>query len=56
MKYFTCIECGEDGHIKCTKEKESQKIKIDAKVLNDLDEFILSNFREDSDASDSEEA
>ena len=53
MKYFKCIECGKDGHIKCTREKDSEKIKVDAKVMNDLNEFIISNFR-DSDDSDSE--
>ena len=41
MKYVRCIECGKDGHIKCTKESTSQAIKIDAKVMNDLNEFVL---------------
>jgi hypothetical protein len=41
MKLYKCMECGKDGHIKCTKESQSFKIKIDAKVLNDLNEFII---------------
>ena len=54
MKYFACIECGEFGHIKCFKEAQSNKIKIDAKVINDLDEFINQKFRE-AEISESEE-
>lgn len=41
MKYFRCVECGKSGHIKCTKESRSWGIKIDAKVINDLNEFII---------------
>lgn len=54
MKFYTCIECGKPGHIKCSKEKESLKIKVDAKVMNDLNEFILQKFRE-AEISESEE-
>ena len=39
------MQCGQTGHLKCTLEKDSQKIKIDAKVMNDLDEFIINAFR-----------
>lgn len=46
MRFFKCIECGQEGHLKCTKEAESVKIKIDAKVINDLNEFIVEKFRE----------
>ena len=46
MKNFRCIECGKYGHIKCTKEERSWGIKIDAKVMNDLNEFIIEKFRE----------
>ena len=41
MKCFRCIECGKQGHIKCTKESRSLGIMIDAKVMNDLNEFII---------------
>ena len=34
------MECGKRGHIKCTSEKKSQKIKIDTEVKDDLDEFV----------------
>lgn len=34
------MECGERGHFKCTSEKESQKIKINTHVFDDLDEFF----------------
>ena len=40
MKYIRCIECRKFGHIKCTRENTSKKIKIDHKVMNDLSEFI----------------
>ncbi len=40
MNFLRCIECGKPGHIKCTKEKYSAKIPIDAKVKDDLDEFL----------------
>ncbi len=40
MRLLRCIECQELGHIKCTTEKESAKIKISAKVLDDLNEFV----------------
>lgn len=35
--------------MKCTKEADSLKIKIDAKVINDLNEFIVEKFREADD-------
>ena len=54
MKHFQCMECGKSGHIKCTKEAKSNKIKIDSKVINDLNEFILQKFREDDLESGSE--
>jgi hypothetical protein len=34
------MECGKPGHIKCTKEKESDKIPIDTVMKEDLDEFV----------------
>jgi hypothetical protein len=34
------MECGKRGHIKCTSEKKSLKIKIDTEVKDDLDEFV----------------
>lgn len=34
------MECGKVGHLKCTKEKASNKIPIDTIVKDDLDEFI----------------
>lgn len=40
MQFFRCIECGKKGHIKCTKERKSIKIKIDCDVRDDLNEFI----------------
>ena len=46
------------GHIKCSKESKSDQIKIDSKVMNDLNEFILEKFREavlsDSDVEEKE--
>ena len=52
MKGIKCIECGLTGHIKCTSEKESLRIKISARVLDDLNEFINQKFTE-AEASDS---
>jgi hypothetical protein len=40
MSLLRCIECGKPGHLKCTKEKISEKIPIDALVKDDLNEFI----------------
>jgi len=40
------------GHVKCTKEEHSWKIKISAKVLSDLNEFVHQKFTE-AEASDS---
>lgn len=37
------MECGNKGHIKCTKERKSLKIQIDTHVQNNLDEFIESS-------------
>lgn len=54
MRFFKCIECGQEGHLKCTKEVDSISIKIDAKVINDLNEFIVEKFREADDIEDSE--
>lgn len=52
MKHFKCIECGKEGHIKCTRESISWGIKINTKVLNDLNEFILQKFREAEESED----
>ena len=54
MKYYKCVECGKDGHIKCTKESHSLHVKINTKVLNDLNEFIIQKFRE-AEISESDE-
>jgi hypothetical protein len=51
---MTCIQCGHKGHLKCTKEEHSKKIKIDTKVLNDLNEFVMETFR-DAEISESED-
>ncbi len=40
MRFARCIECGKTGHLKCTKEKISRKMKIDCAVEDNLDEFI----------------
>ena len=48
------MQCGKYGHLKCTSEKQSRIIKIDDKVKNDLNEFVIQNFRE-AEVSDSEE-
>jgi hypothetical protein len=40
MAFLKCIECGKVGHVKCTKEKESNKIMIDVQVKDDLEEFL----------------
>ena len=37
-----------------TKEEHSKKIKIDTKVLNDLNEFVMETFR-DAEISESED-
>ena len=52
MPYIRCIECHKLGHVKCTKEEMSWKIKISAKVLSDLNEFVHQKFTE-AEASDS---
>lgn len=44
LKAVRCIQCDKFGHIKCTSEKQSKQIKIDAKVMNDLNEFIIKSF------------
>jgi len=54
LKHIVCIQCGNKGHIKCTSEYQSKLIKIDAKVMNDLNEFVHTTFRE-AELSDSEE-
>lgn len=43
------------GHVKCTSEKQSKQIKIDAKVTNDLNEFLMKAFAEGNRVSDTEE-
>lgn len=48
------MQCLHFGHVKCTSEKQTKHIKIDAKVLNDLNEFLLKSYFEGQ-ASDSEE-
>jgi len=40
LSFLRCIECGKQGHLKCTKERLSAKIPIDTKVKEDLDEFL----------------
>ena len=40
MQFLKCVECGKPGHIKCTKEKESNKILVDVQVKDDLEEFV----------------
>lgn len=55
MRFFKCIECDKDGHVKCTKEADSYEIKIDAKVINDLNEFVIEKFREAEKESDSDQ-
>jgi hypothetical protein len=40
MALLRCVECGKPGHVKCTKEKESNKIMIDVQVKDDLEEFV----------------
>ena len=40
MQFLKCLECGKPGHIKCTKEKESNKILVDVQVKDDLEEFV----------------
>ena len=42
------------GHIKCTTEEESWKIKISARVLNDLNEFINQKFTEAEESDESQ--
>jgi len=38
-KHKRCIECGNSGHFKCSKEKQSQLIKLTFRVRDNLDEF-----------------
>lgn len=45
MSQMKCIECGVYGHIKCSKEADSLKIKISSKVLDDLNEFVNQEFQ-----------
>jgi C4-type Zn-finger protein len=40
MQLLRCMECGKAGHVKCTKEKESNKIHVDVQVKDDLEEFV----------------
>jgi len=40
--------------LKCTRENTSMKIRVDTKVMNDLNEFILQKFQE-AQLSDSED-
>ena len=53
MRLLRCIQCQELGHIKCTAEKESAKIKISARVLDDLNEFVDQKFKEALELDDS---
>ena len=38
-----CMECNEMGHLKCTTEDKSSRIKLDFTVSDNLDEFTVSN-------------
>ena len=38
-----CIECGENGHFKCTSERKSRKVNLTFKVADNLDEFFSEN-------------
>lgn len=40
MQFLRCMECGKQGHVKCTKEKVSAAMNIDTMVKDDLAEFI----------------
>lgn len=40
LRFARCIECGKLGHLKCTKDRTSRKIKIDCTVEDNLDEFL----------------
>ena len=44
MQFLKCVECGKPGHIKCTKERESNKIMVDVQVKDDLEEFVSKFF------------
>lgn len=39
-KYKRCIECNQQGHFKCTSERESRKVKLSFRVEENLDEFF----------------
>ena len=41
-QFKRCIECGRNGHFKCTKENKSKKINLTFKVQENLDEFFVS--------------
>jgi hypothetical protein len=39
LKYARCIECGKYGHLKCTREKESDRMEIEFRAPTNFDDF-----------------
>ena len=37
------MECGRDGHFKCTSENRSRKVKLTFDVADNLNEFFISD-------------
>jgi hypothetical protein len=36
-----CVECGKNGHFKCTSERRSSRVELKFKVRDNLDEFFI---------------
>jgi hypothetical protein len=35
-----CVECGKQGHLKCTSFKKSSRVKVDFKIKTNIDSFF----------------
>lgn len=54
MRFIKCVQCGKNGHLKCTSEKKSKRIPIDPTVEQNLNEFLKNRLgnRDDGDDQD----
>jgi len=44
-----CVECGKNGHFKCTSERRSTRVELKFKVKDNLDEFFIKESANDED-------
>ena len=51
-----CVECGKQGHLKCTSFKRSSRAKIDFKIRNNIESFFKKSSKSHSDVFNAEES